>query len=362
VTQSRPTSPSFDIGGLDHDWLRQVLGWSVEESEEIRLRSISRSAGEMGEVYRVSCGTRSFVLKGPPREPDVANGLVADSRLIEREVSAYRFLRDQQIRQPLAPECYWSTLHPDGDGALALEDLGVGRPLEEVMAEGLDRAQAAAALESLAVLHASCAALGGDPLSAPYPWLYTADSDLLGAWIQSGVEDLPRLVSALWLAGLGEVSELRAAKSDLDALITDGHLGSHLSVLCHGDVWAGNIIFVPAGDRGLGPRALLIDWQFAMWGNPMSDVALLLMSSLQPQARAAWEPELIQRYHGVLLERSGLEYPLSACWEDLGRAEPFAAAVALATLQAYTSGMSAEQLSRFASRVAACVRKVAEFR
>ena len=45
--------------------------------------------------------------------------------------------------------------------------------------------------------------------------------------------------------------------------------------LVHGDLWSGNIIFEPS--------LILLDWQFAIFSNPILDVALFLCSSCDPQ-------------------------------------------------------------------------------
>jgi hypothetical protein len=360
---SRPplTGPVLSATAIDHDWLREHLGWRLNGDELITVRPISHSHGDMGDVHRVSCDGRSIVFKGPPPDPEIWGGLIAEDRLIEREIECYRFLRESEAGALVIPECLWSVLCPDGRGALALEDAGPQPPLREPMAEGLSRTQAVHAVKALAGVHASRVERAADPRSAPFPWLYTGASDQLAAWVRWGFEDLPRLVAERWPEGLADVTLEAVLEADLGALFAEAHLGAHLTAFCHGDPWAGNILFVPAGAGPERQRAVLVDWQFAMWGNPMSDVALLLASSLAPESRAAWEADLVQAYRLALGARAGVEYPDSACWEDLHRAEPFAAAVALATLEAYTSGMGPEHLSRFGSRVTAAVKRLERF-
>jgi hypothetical protein len=358
--QPELAKPVMDVGGVDHEWLREHLGWSLSGREAITVRSISQSGGLMGSVHQVSCAGRSFIFKGPPDNLSAWGSLLTDTGLIEREVQAYRFLQARGTSAPkVSPKCYWSALGPDGRGALALEDLGAPVARRSAMASGLSHAQAVAAVRCLAMVHSTLAAAGADPLSPPYPWLYTASSEGLIAAVQMGVDDLPRVTAECWPQGLPGVALQRILDVDVEAVLARSHVGATCVSLCHGDAWASNILFVPLGESPDRSTAFLVDWQFAMWGNPLSDVALLLLSSLGPASREAWEDELLGHYHATLTAHCALEYTLAACREDFRRAEPFAALVALASLEAYTSGMGPDELSRFAVRALAAMDRVA---
>lgn len=349
----------IDVGGIDHRWLRNHLGWPLRGDEEITARSISHSDGLMGSVHRISCAGRSVILKGPPSDPGALGGLVLDTGLLAREVQSYRLLRERgAAARKVSPECYWSALGPDGRGVLVLEDLGPAAPLSTVMASGLSHAEAVAAARSLAVVHSVMAIAGADPLLAPYPWLYSAGSAGLAAWIRLGLEDLPRIMADCW-PGRVPGDELQLIlDADVETVLIRSHSGANCVSLCHGDAWAGNIIFVPPGRPGEQPAAYLIDWQFAMWGNPLSDVALLLWSSLAPAAREAWEEEILRHYHSELTAHCRLDYPLDACRSDYRRAEPFSLLVALATVEGYTAGMSQRDISQFGRRVVTAVDRI----
>lgn len=352
------TEPVPDPAAIDHGWLQSQLGWPLRGDEAIAVRSVSHSAGDMGAVHEVSCAGRRMIFKGPPADPGLWDGLVARTGLMAREVHLYRLL---QARGPsaakVAPACLWSALDHDGSGALALEHVGPAPDLPTVMASGLSRAEAGAATRSLAIVHSTLASRTSDALSPPHTWLYTAASAGLAAWVRTGLADLLRMVAACWPGDLPGTSLRRIRDVDVDAVLMRSHVGANCVSLCHGDAWAGNVLFA-AGVNGQRLHAYLIDWQFAMWGNPLSDVALLLMSSLAPAARKAWEHELLELYHATLTAHCDLEYALDACRDDLRRAEPFAALVALATLEAYTSGMGPAEHARFSTRVVAAVERV----
>ncbi|MEU6411120.1 phosphotransferase [Microbispora sp. NPDC046933] len=345
----------MNVGGIDHEWLRTRLGWPLSGHEEIGVDSVSQSGGLMGGVYRVRCAGRSFVFKGPPDRVSAWGNLAADTGLMAREVLSYRLLGERGPTAPkIAPACHWSALAPDGRGALALEDLG-GQPASAaVMADGLSRSQAVAAVRCLALAHSVLAVQEADPFTPPYPWLYSATSQGLVAAVRMGLRDLPRLLAERWPES-PPGGESCVGDADVEAVSARSHSGAGIVTFCHGDAWAGNILFAPPGGPAEHPGAFLIDWQFAMWGNPMSDVALLLLSSLAPASREAWQDELVRHYHATLRRHSAVDYPLEACRDDLRRAEPFAALVALATVEAYTSGMDREQLGRFRPRVLAAL-------
>ncbi|MFG3107073.1 phosphotransferase [Streptomyces tendae] len=343
----------LDPEDVRHQWLVEHLGWQLTGDEAITVESISLSEGEMGRVDRIRCAGRSFVLKGPPREHSAWGALLRDMTM--REVQSYRLIAARGPHTPkIAPRCYWSALDEDGRGALALEDLGTPQPLAQVMAAGLSRSQTAAAVRTLALAHASSAVPGADPRTPPYPWLYTAGSAGLIAAVDMGLDALPRVLPTL-VPGHGSVERAtRIRRGEVAGVLDRAQAGTFCAAVCHGDAWAGNVLFTPGGGAG-SPLAFLIDWQFTMWGNPLTDIALLFMSSVDPDARTRWEDDLLDLYHATLTAHSGVGYPRDACRADYRRAQPFAALVMLATLEGYVAGMDQAQLACFAPRAVAAL-------
>lgn len=107
---------------------------------------------------------------------------------------------------------------------------------------------------------------------------------------------------------------------------------------------------VRAGPRSSRASACLIDWQFATGGNPLSDVAFLLYSSLSPTSWTAWQTTLLDTYHSTLISHSDVDVTLADCEDAFQRSEAGATLVALATLDGFTAGMNAAQLARLAPR------------
>ncbi|MFI0796860.1 phosphotransferase [Micromonospora rubida] len=349
----RTPGVSGDVGTIDHGWLRRNLGWPVTGDEPITTRSISPSGGVMGSVHRVGCGGRSFVLKGPPDDTTAWGRHAAAGRVVQREIELYRYLRARGPAAPkVAPDCYWSMAGADGGRALALEDLGPCDTAAADMAAGLDLDQATAAVRCLAQVHADSATAEADALVTPYPWLYTAESDELVKAVRVGLEeDLPRMVSQHWPgAAVRHIADI-----DVAGVLLDVHRGARLTALCHGDAWSANVILRERPEPGGGVAAYLIDWQYAMWGNPLSDVALLLWSSVQPRHRRSWQDDLLRTYRATLTATVGTDYSIEDCQHDFARAEPQAVLVVLATLEAYATGMSAAELSHLEPRVLAAL-------
>jgi hypothetical protein len=351
----------MNVVQVDHEWLRQRLGWALTGDEEITRRSISQSGELMGSVYRVSSGQGSFILKTSPAGERAWARFAAGSGAVVREIESYRYLQEAGRTYPrkVAPDCFWWT-SSGNSGALALQDLGPAVPSASLMATGLSRVQVLAAVECLALVHAMEARVGGDALSPPFRWLYSASSSWLLEAIRIGIDDLPRIVASRWPKGLPGTRPPSSIRPDISAALIEGHLGAKCLAVCHGDAWASNIHFSSSCGAPGGIIALLLDWQFTMWGNPLSDVALLFKSSLTPSALEAWRDELLTAYHQTLVANCSLEYTPQDCFDDYSRARYAAALVALATLEAYTSGMNAKQLRRFEPRVRDMLNDVAE--
>lgn len=354
-----PAEPIPTATGIDHDWLRRHLGWRVGADDPIAVQPISRSGDLMGVVHRVSCAGRSFVFKGPPSAATAWGRFAVEDGVVVREVRTYRLLGGAGPAAEAVPDCYWSALAGDGRGALALRDLTATPDDIPTMAAGLGLAQACATIRALATVHRAVGAVSGDPLTPPYPWLYSAASEGLVAAVRMGLDDLPGLVAAHWPDGLPDLAPALTGTLDVAEILRQAHLGARYLALCHGDAWASNVLFVRSKSRPERFRAYLIDWQFAMWGNPMSDVALLLWSSLDPDCREAWQDRIVDHYHRIVTEDGTVDYPLAACHRDLRRAEPAAALTVLATVEAYASGMDRLGLSRLGARLSAAGRRLA---
>src|SRR5580765_7666684 len=149
----RAGEPVLDASDIDQRWLSRHLGWRLHGYEPISLRSLSHSYS-MGRVHEIKCGGNCAVFKGPPDYSDV--GMVEGTGLIAREARSYQLLQARGPGAPrVAPELYWATIQPDGVGAFVLECVGTPHELHVDMAKGATHAEAIAAVETTAALHAT---------------------------------------------------------------------------------------------------------------------------------------------------------------------------------------------------------------
>ncbi|PWT91445.1 MAG: hypothetical protein C5B54_05280 [Acidobacteria bacterium] len=347
----------MQVGEITKDWLRSVLNWPITDADEITVAPLSLSNGAMGGVYRVRCADRAFVFKCPPSADSPWYRVCSEMGLLDREIEIYRFFGVGE-RRKIAPECYWSRLMSEGSSALALQDLCQAGRVMDRFVRGLNRNEAVAALRTLATLHGVLPTIDGDARASPLPWLGPASSDGLAAAITEGLSVVPSLVETMFPDNFPREHFSRIRQIDIPRVVARSHCGSKLLSLCHGDCWSSNVLFTSRlGCDGMG--AMLVDWQFAMWGNPLSDVALLLLSSLSPAGRRAWVDDLLTCYH-LQLTKDVAGYSLDDCYHDFSKAMPFAALVATATLDAYTCGLTKPELRHIAMRMEAIIDEIPE--
>lgn len=337
----------MSVEEITTQWLRRQLGWKVDDGQFVGREVLSHSEF-MGRVHVVTCGGRSMVFKGPPNHEDAQ--MIDGSGLSMREVFVYRMFAGLGRHLPrIAPLCYWTRTDSQGRGVFALEKIRTPPLLASTMAAGLSRREVIAATRSLATLHSLTARRN---VASPYrlpPWMLTHKSESLREWIRLGFEDVVG-VYARWPDGILEANVQRLKTVDVALVTSNANARSHISAMCHGDAWAGNVLFESAPGRPDDVNALLIDWQFAMWGNPLTDLALVLASSVDPVLRVEVLPEVIEVYHRTLVGRCGIKYSLEECCDDYAQAKTFAAMVAVASIGAYTQGMAAVEVSQFLPR------------
>ena len=338
------------------EWLRRIIGTELAGHDEIEVSPISLSDGSMGQIHRLETTAGvAVILKRPPGRESPWYGLFVSSSMIDREILAYRLLSELgPATAALAPACRWSQLTIEGPAALVLEHIPQSTPSMTRFCAGLSYEEALATVHVLARLHAAHATT--EARTSPLPWLYSADSDELVSAIKMGMDGLPAMMSRFpgCFSGTGLEGLLRL---DFRQIVKRSHMSSRLLSICHGDCWSGNVLFQCPEDSG-ELVAKLIDWQFAMWGNPLSDVALLVVSSLEGDDRRAWTGGLLRSYQAMLTETCALPYSLEACHHDLECAMPFAVLVAAATLDTYTFGLDHHDVARISRRMQTAIDDV----
>ena len=84
--------------------------------------------------------------------------------------------------------------------------------------------------------------------------------------------------------------------------------------LVHNDYRLDNLLFGPAGSAA--PPVTTVDWQVLTVGLPLRDVAFLLGTGLETDARRAHERSIVEDYHRALVTFGVTGYGVDSCWDD----------------------------------------------
>jgi hypothetical protein len=261
-----------------------------------------------------------------------AAGIAAMQDVYRREAAVYAFFGSHP---PFAtPRCYWSNAGAEGQTLnLVLEDLSnATRPGDQVA--GCSQSDALAVGAELSKLHA---AYWDDPELASASWLLDRKQ---GAKQAADVQ----LEAA---AVFRERFENRVADSYLDAI---DHFARQAEqdilrlpegkALIHGEPRVDNVLFE---DLPGGPRAWLIDWQFATRGSPMFDLAYFLSGSLTPPDRRAVEEEIIAS-HQAAISACDPDYSLERARREFKACLPIALHFSVGAILAIPPGEKEDRL------------------
>ncbi|MCI0352558.1 MAG: aminoglycoside phosphotransferase family protein, partial [Acidobacteriales bacterium] len=294
---------------LSPEWLTSVLRDSgVLKQAAIRSVNIEPSQSSrslIGQIFHLHIeydthepgAPSSLIAKLPTDNPDRRAYFTALG-MYERE---QRFYAEIAQRTPLlTPKCYFAGTTERGLSLLLLEDLSPARSGSRIA--GCSFEQAEHAIREIAGLHISW---WDSRELARLDWLPTYDPSALQtrfrqvwqAVCQEKATRLPRDFSSI---------PQRLSKK-WNVL---GRLGIPPLTLIHRDYQLDNIFFLDDGSL------VVIDWQLMMRGHGVFDVASFLCWNLPPEKRAAWEMELLENYHGILVEADIQGYSFAQCYDD----------------------------------------------
>jgi hypothetical protein len=310
-----------DEAGLTADWVCAALHASGALPKDARVSGVAKQrigegVGMLSHLYRLrptyegACpdAPATLVAKLPTTDPTM-RFLAGSLNAYGREVKFYR-----EIAQgaPFASAaCHAAAIdEASGDFALLLEDMGSLTPLDQI--NGISWAFAETACDTLADFHAGWS---GDarlnemaqtfwPLKNPvYPELLGSMFD--GGWAIAKREMGDQLSPAMLRYG---DNWRRLSMYCYDEL-------SHRETLLHGDFRADNL-FLDGG------AIAALDFQIAMVGIGVYDLAYFVSQSLAPAERAGRDRELVARYiarmasHGITLdpEETWRRYRLSLAY------------------------------------------------
>jgi hypothetical protein len=305
-----PPAPAIPTGvdDLTADWLGTVLAphfpgrVAAVGVEPIGTGQIADSARLALTWDPPGCGPASLVAKVTAASDDSRRAALA-TRTYEVEVGFYSTLAASlPVR---TPRCYWTGFDAERAAyGVVLEDVAPARQGDQVA--GCSVAEAAAALEELALLHGP-------------RW---GDASLLDlGWLQEGGRDRGGGIGpvlALFLPGFLERYQDRLSPEVVELIprfleVVDryGSPSPGPGTVLHGDFRNDNLMF------GLD-RVVVLDWQTVTVGAALSDVSYFIGGSLVPEVRRSVEADLVKEYW-ERLRRGGVELGWDRCWEDYRR-------------------------------------------
>lgn len=223
----------------------------------------------------------------------------------EREFRFYRTIAATATIR--FPKCFGTEIDPKtGAHVLLLEDLAGLVPGDQV--RGLTVEQARDTLTTIGRFHATW---WDQPDLGSLDWMPHRNIQAAryhAAWPRFRDTFAPKLPSEAIV--LGEYLD-----ANFDAVLAE--MEKSPLTIAHSDFRADNLLFDPASPA---EPIVVLDWQLAIRGRGIMDVARLLCGSVAPHDRAAHETSLVAVWHQALLRGGVRDYPLERAMADYKRA------------------------------------------
>ena len=287
-----PTTPD----AITTDWLEASLPADVLGGGKISsmtIDNIGEGTGIFGEIVRLNLAIEggntdsfSIVAKMPCVEP--ANLEVALMLgIYEREMNMFDFVLDQSPMR--GPRRYVAERGDNGTFILLLEDLAHEFDVGDQII-GADLSQAESIIDTLAAFHAHW---WESPKLDDLDWLPRQDAPQYQAAVPGIYRaGLPVLVSD-WgdRVSADAIALAQALEPKFEEVLL--RLANGPETLIHTDTRLDNILFAKDGSGGVA----FIDFQLALRGRGVADIAYLLSNSVPTEiASANWE-SLLARWH-----------------------------------------------------------------
>jgi aminoglycoside phosphotransferase (APT) family kinase protein len=325
------------IEELTPEWFTSTLREGGTIPPDARVTSVSSELlgiGQVGLVVRseleydgaVNGAPLSVVVKLPSAEAG-SRQLAVAMGLYESEVRFYKEIA------PLAgiavPRDHWAEIEPDtGRVTLVIDDL-TGRAEPGDMLAKATPEQAELAFAELVKLQAP---LWNDPRLRSLSWLSDpARAQTLFDSVTAAVEPFkaayrerlePEHIALV--ERLGPRASLWPARALVDPL-----------VVVHGDFRLDNMLF---GTAPGSPAISILDWQACRLGPPLLDHSIFLGSCMTPEARRAYERDLLRGYHEGLVAHGVTGFTFEDCLESyrVSSLYPFLLTVSFSVVLAQT--------------------------
>lgn len=294
------------IADITPQWLTAVLQLEGTDAEVHTITSTPIGTGQIASCYRLAIdylrgtGPESLVAKLPSDDPQRR---AADAFTYRCEVGFYRDAAPRlQVRRP---HCYLAALSDSGqEFTLLLEDLSPAEQGDQI--NGCSIGQARAAVLNLAGLHAP---LWCDPSLNDMDWL-----------IPNGA-DYAEISATLYQDATAKFVDRYALSDETASVLTDfadraqlwwGRRADPFALL-HGDYRLDNLLF--SDNHGV-ESVVAVDWQSCSLGNPLRDVAFMIVTGLSVADRRHAELDLVSSYWNALRDCGITDYGIVQCWQD----------------------------------------------
>lgn len=312
-----PIIPS-GITGVTPTWLTSVLresGALGPDGKAVILQpvQIGQGVGIMGEIHRVALmyegdagdAPESVVVKLPStfaenREQGVNLGMY------EAEVRFYDELAERTAAG--LPTIHMSKIESGtAEFAIVMEDLSHLELIDQT--DGMDPAQARAALHVLADIHA-----------AWWDKVQTAELEWIPSMVGPRIEMVDQMLGQVWPLFVERFADrLPDGGVEVGAEFSQNYLRLNRKLadrapwtLAHQDYRVENLMF---GDPS-EDEVVVIDWQGLGRGPGAYDVAYLLGGSMDTELRREHEADLVDAYHARLAANGIDDYPLDQARAD----------------------------------------------
>jgi len=283
-------------------WLSAALGAEVTA---VTATDIGAGSGLFGVVLRLELthdgnAPDSLIAKLPTTAE--ANLIVGNALgIYEREVRFYAELAGSvPIR---VPECYFGRIDDTGS-ILLLEDIRDLQVGDQVA--GITEREAERIVDALAALHAT---FWEHQDLESMTWLPKLDAPVYAATV-------PGIFHTSWPTLRENFAHILNADDVALGNRLDPRFEEVVERCCvgpitviHTDSRLDNLFFHPSG----GDEIAFIDWQLAIRGRGISDVAYLIGTSLDAAEQPAAVPRLVRRYHDALQAHGVTDYSFDDC-------------------------------------------------
>lgn len=295
-----------EIADVTPRWLTAVLAANGIDVEVATIATQPIGTGQMCYCYRLTIdyargdGPGRLVVKLASEDPARRT---ADAFTYRCEVNFYR-----QIAPHVSvrfPRCYLASLSEDATVfTLLLEDLAPALPGDQIA--GCTVQQAHDAAVNIAGLHGP---LWCDEGLRAHDWLIPMSPDIADLSAAFFKDSTATFVDRYPLSDqTGTILTEFGEKS-----VTWWRQDPEPFTLLHADYRLDNLLFGPPGS----PDAVIaVDWQACMVGQPLRDVAFVVVSGLSPEDRRAAERDIVAAYHLRLCTFGVGDYDLEQCWQD----------------------------------------------